>query len=172
MGVNIEDKELVKMFNPTLKRRETILFFLIMVINGLKCIVSDIGLDTCARGRWRVEVLALGLNTLCRGWAWTRKGVLSGGALGLNTLCRGCSSHTTNIFRYVISFIIVIAPTNIPCHWGDIYSNFYERCIHFVSAYPDGPVLCALGLGIFCFRFLVLGFCYVHGLQNKTFLAY
>ena len=33
--VNIEDKELVKMFNPTLKRRETILFFLIVVINGL-----------------------------------------------------------------------------------------------------------------------------------------
>ena len=33
--VNIEDKELVKMFNPTLKRRETILFFLIVVINEL-----------------------------------------------------------------------------------------------------------------------------------------
>ena len=49
--VNIEDEELVKMFNPTLKRRKTILFFLIVVINGLKCIVSDIGLDTCARER-------------------------------------------------------------------------------------------------------------------------
>ena len=47
----MEDKELVKMFNLTLKRREAILFFLIMVINGLKCIVLDIGLDTCARGR-------------------------------------------------------------------------------------------------------------------------
>ena len=35
MGVNMEDEELVKMFNPTLKKRETILFFLIMVINGL-----------------------------------------------------------------------------------------------------------------------------------------
>ena len=35
VGVNIEDEELVKMFNPTLKRRETILFFLIVVINGL-----------------------------------------------------------------------------------------------------------------------------------------
>ena len=56
MGVNIEDDELVKMFNPTLKRRETILFFLIMVINGLIWIDSDIGLDTCARKRWRVEV--------------------------------------------------------------------------------------------------------------------
>ena len=35
VGVNMEDKELVKMFNLTLKRRETILFFLIVVINGL-----------------------------------------------------------------------------------------------------------------------------------------
>ena len=35
VGVNIEDEELVKMFNPTLKMRETILFFLIMVINKL-----------------------------------------------------------------------------------------------------------------------------------------
>ena len=51
MGMNMEDEELVKMVNPTLKRRETILFFLIVVINRLKCIVSDIGLDTCARGR-------------------------------------------------------------------------------------------------------------------------
>ena len=49
--MNMEDEELVKMVNPTLKRREDILFFLIVVINGLKCIVSDIGLDTCARGR-------------------------------------------------------------------------------------------------------------------------
>ena len=51
MGMNKEDEELVRMVNPTLKRRETILFFLIVVINGLKCIVSDIGLDPCARGR-------------------------------------------------------------------------------------------------------------------------
>ena len=35
VGVNMEDEELVKMFDPTLKRRETILFFLIVVINGL-----------------------------------------------------------------------------------------------------------------------------------------
>ena len=47
----MEDEVLVKMFNPTLKRREAILFLLIVVINGLKCIVSDIGLDTSARGR-------------------------------------------------------------------------------------------------------------------------
>ena len=51
----MEDEELVKIFNPTLKMRETILFFLIVVINGLKCIVSDIRLDTCAGGgeEWR-----------------------------------------------------------------------------------------------------------------------
>ena len=51
MRMNKEDEELVKMVNSTLKRRETILFFLIVVINGLKCIVLYIGLDTCARGR-------------------------------------------------------------------------------------------------------------------------
>ena len=43
------DEKLVKMFNPTLKRRDAILFFLIVVINRLKCIVSDIGLDMCTR---------------------------------------------------------------------------------------------------------------------------
>ena len=42
----MEDEELVKIFNPILKRRETILFFLIVVINGLVWIVLDIGLDT------------------------------------------------------------------------------------------------------------------------------
>ena len=31
----MKDKELVKMFNPTLKMRDTILFFLIVMINGL-----------------------------------------------------------------------------------------------------------------------------------------
>ena len=62
MEINMEDEELVKMVNPILKRREAILFFLIVVINGLKCIVSDIGLDTCARGRWRVEVSKLEMN--------------------------------------------------------------------------------------------------------------
>ena len=40
MGVNLVDKELVKMFNPTLKRRKTILFFLIVLINRLICIVA------------------------------------------------------------------------------------------------------------------------------------
>ena len=47
----MKDKELVQMFNPTLKMREIVLFFLIVVINGLICIDSDIGLDTCAMGR-------------------------------------------------------------------------------------------------------------------------
>ena len=62
MGVNMEDKELVKMFNPTLKRRETILLFLIVVINGLTWIISDIRLDTCTRGRWSVEVSKMEMN--------------------------------------------------------------------------------------------------------------
>ena len=62
MRVNMEDKELVKMFNTTLKMRETVLFFLIVVINGLTRIVSDIRLDMCARGRWRVEVSKMEMN--------------------------------------------------------------------------------------------------------------
>ena len=37
------------MFNPTLKLRETLLFFLIVVINELICIDLDIGLDTCTK---------------------------------------------------------------------------------------------------------------------------
>ena len=42
----MEDKELAKMFNLTLKMRETILFVLIVVINGLICIRANIWLDT------------------------------------------------------------------------------------------------------------------------------
>ena len=34
------------MFNPTFKRRETLLFFLIEVINELICIGANIKLDT------------------------------------------------------------------------------------------------------------------------------
>ena len=48
----MEDEELMKMFNPTLKIRETILFFLIVMINRLTWIVSDIGLDTCVSHVW------------------------------------------------------------------------------------------------------------------------
>ena len=47
----MKDKELVQMFNPILKMREIVLFFLIVVINGLICIDSDIELDTCVIGR-------------------------------------------------------------------------------------------------------------------------
>ena len=43
----MEDEELVKMFNLTLKIRETILFFLIVVINELIWIDLDIELDMC-----------------------------------------------------------------------------------------------------------------------------
>ena len=34
------------MFNPTLKMRETLLLFFILVINGLICTNAYIGLDT------------------------------------------------------------------------------------------------------------------------------
>ena len=42
----MEDKELVKMFNLILKRRETLLLFLIIVINRLICIGAYFKLDT------------------------------------------------------------------------------------------------------------------------------
>ena len=58
----MKKEEIVKMFYPTLKRREIILFILIVVINGLICIDSDIGLDTCIRGRWREEVSKMEMN--------------------------------------------------------------------------------------------------------------
>ena len=39
----MEDKELVKMFNLTLKKKMNTLLFLIVVINRLICIDLDIG---------------------------------------------------------------------------------------------------------------------------------
>ena len=47
----MKDEKLVKIFNPTLKMKEIILFFLIVVINWLIYIDSDIKLDMCPRGR-------------------------------------------------------------------------------------------------------------------------
>ena len=46
----MEDEKLEKMFNPTLKIREIILFILIMMISRLIWIDSDIELNTCAEG--------------------------------------------------------------------------------------------------------------------------
>ena len=46
----MEDGKLEKLFNPTLKIRETMLFFLIVVINGLIYIDLDIGLNTTQEG--------------------------------------------------------------------------------------------------------------------------
>ena len=63
----MEDKELVECLNLTLKRSETILFSLIVVINRLICIIAICGLDT-----FRIERFL------------AKKGVLSSGALGLN----------------------------------------------------------------------------------------
>ena len=66
VGVNMKDKELVKMFNLTLKRKDTILFFLIVVINRLTWIVSNIELDMCTRGgegwKWKVDVSKMEMN--------------------------------------------------------------------------------------------------------------
>ena len=64
----MEDDELVKIFNPTFKKRKTILFFLIVVINELTWIILDIRLDTCARGRWRVEVSKDKSEKVCTGY--------------------------------------------------------------------------------------------------------
>ena len=55
MEINMEDEELVKMFNSTVKRREIILFFLIVMINELIWIDLDIGLNMCVRGRWSLR---------------------------------------------------------------------------------------------------------------------
>ena len=59
----MKNKELIKIFNTTL--REIILFLLIMVINGLICIDSDIGLNTSAR-----EVKEKGEWRRCQKWKW------------------------------------------------------------------------------------------------------
>ena len=56
MGVNIRNEKLVKIFNIILKMREIILFLLIVVINMLVRIDSDIELDTCTERRWKEEV--------------------------------------------------------------------------------------------------------------------
>ena len=45
----MKDEKLIKMFNPTLKIRETILFFLIVAINSLIWIDSNIGLDNALK---------------------------------------------------------------------------------------------------------------------------
>ena len=58
----MEYEKLVKMFNPTLKMRKIILFILIVVINRLICIDSDIWLNTCTRGRRREEVSKIEMN--------------------------------------------------------------------------------------------------------------
>ena len=115
MEMNMEDEELVKMVNPTLKRRETILFFLIVVINGLKCIVSDIGLDTCTRGRWRVEVSKLEMNQPL-GFSVTKFSQPRGAWISLkrasaapqSKLCCVIPFFILIIFRSIIQFLVVL----------------------------------------------------------------
>ena len=45
------------MFNPTLKRRETLLLFLSVVINGLICTRANIGQDT-----FRIRINSIFIN--------------------------------------------------------------------------------------------------------------
>ena len=56
----MEDEELTKMFNTTLKGREIILFILIVMINKLICIDSDIGLNMCVK-----------TNMYCGAWVFS-----------------------------------------------------------------------------------------------------
>ena len=54
----MKDEKLVKMFNLTLKKRHTILFYLIVVINGLIWIDSDIELDTFDYSTWWLALIS------------------------------------------------------------------------------------------------------------------
>ena len=123
----MEDEELVKMFNPTLKRWETILFFLIVVINGLTWIVSDIGLDTYARGRWRVEVSKMEMNQPLK-----------------ESECRAsiqivlCISflYINNIQKYYSVSLCVSFPLLLCLHQHNSFINFqlcYQVCELWVS---------------------------------------
>ena len=100
------------MVNPTLKRRETILFFLIVVINGLKCIVLDIGLDTCARGRCccilgetsqRRSALVMKFSQ-SRAWISLKRA----SAAPQSTLCCVIPFFILIIFRSIIQFLVVL----------------------------------------------------------------
>ena len=53
----MKDEKLVKMFNLTLKKRHTILFYLIVVINGLIWIDSDIELNTFDYSTWWLALI-------------------------------------------------------------------------------------------------------------------
>ena len=132
MGMNKEDEELVRMVNPTLKRRETILFFLIVVINGLKCIVSDIGLDTCARGRWRSAPVSL---------------KRASAAPQSKKLCCVIPFSILIIFRSIIQFLVVLFPlllwlhhhvTNFCLIWFVnyiMYINMNKKITYLYSSY-------------------------------------
>ena len=52
------------MFNSTLKMGKTLLFFLIVVINGQIYVGVNIGLDTCTTERWKDEVSRSGYSLL------------------------------------------------------------------------------------------------------------
>ena len=117
------------MVNPTLKMKEAILFFLIVVINGNESVSWILLLDSPFREISNFVRPIEPINRLIQTQSkllqrknthkekierfLARKGVLSGGILGLNTLCRGCSSQTTLVgpqskLCCVIPFFILI----------------------------------------------------------------
>ena len=127
----------MKIFNPTLKRRETILFLLIVVINGLKCIVSDIGLDTCTRGKWKVEVSKLEINqrksalvtkfSQPRAWISLKRASVA----PQSKLCCIILFFILIIFRSIIQFLVVLFPLLLWLHQHIlIYLEIMILCIY------------------------------------------
>ena len=128
MRVNLEYKQLVKMFNPTLKMRETVLFFLIVVINELIWIDSNIGLDMCAGG-WREEVSKIEISLL---------NLLKESeccVLVQIVLCIFFSFFKLIIFKSIIQFLFVLFPLLLCLHQQVLIMLVYiVLCIFFSSS--------------------------------------
>ena len=61
----MKNKKLVKMFNLILKMKKTILLFLIVVINELICITSNIKLNTFKICAFILELISISLVCVC-----------------------------------------------------------------------------------------------------------
>ena len=114
------------MFNLTLKGSEIILFFLIVVINELIWIDSNIGLDMC-EGGWRVEVSKIEISLLnllkeseCR-------------VLVQIVLCIFFSFFKLIIFKSIIQFLFVLFPLLLCLHQQVLIMLVYiVLCILFL----------------------------------------
>ena len=114
------------MFNLTLKGREIILFFLIVVINELIWIDSNIGLDMC-EGGWREEVSKIEISLLnllkeseCR-------------VLVQIVLCIFFSFFKLIIFKSIIQFLFVLFPLLLCLHQQVLIMLVYiVLCILFL----------------------------------------